>query len=78
MQNPQAAGMTVAQRDKILAAKTPAEAAALIDQHYERSSGRDRQTRMAAATAFAGRLRLHRGRNWHPNPRRTASSRCRR
>jgi hypothetical protein len=54
MQNPQAAGMTVAQRDKILAAKTPAEAAALIDQHYERSSGRDRQTRMAAATAFAG------------------------
>jgi hypothetical protein len=54
MQNPQAAGMTVAQRDKILAAKTPAEAAALIDQHYERSSGRDRRTRMAAATAFAG------------------------
>jgi hypothetical protein len=53
MQNPQAAGMTVAQRDKILAAKTPAEAAALIDQHYERSSGKDRQTRMAAATAFA-------------------------
>jgi hypothetical protein len=54
MQNPQAAGMTVAQRDKILAAKTPAEAAALIDQHYERSSGRDRQGRIAAANAFAG------------------------
>jgi hypothetical protein len=33
MQNPQAAGMTVAQRDRILAAKTPAEAASLIDQH---------------------------------------------
>lgn len=54
MQNPQAAGMTVAQRDAILAAKTAPEAAALIDQHYERSSGRDRQTRMSAAAAFAG------------------------
>jgi hypothetical protein len=54
MQHPTAAGMTVAQRDQILAAKTPGEAAALIDKFYERSSGRDRQARIAAATAFAG------------------------
>jgi hypothetical protein len=54
MQNPEAAGMTAAQRDKILAAKTPAQAAALIDQYYERSDGKARQGRMAAATAFAG------------------------
>lgn len=54
MQNPEAAGMTVKQRDAILAAKTPAQAAALIDQYYERSSGRDRNIRMSAATAFAG------------------------
>lgn len=54
MQNPQAAGMTVAKRDAILAAKTPAQAAALIDKYYERSSGRDRKGRMSAATAFSG------------------------
>jgi hypothetical protein len=54
MQNPQAAGMTVAQRDAILAAKTAPQAAALIDQYYERSSGKDRKTRMSAAAAFAG------------------------
>jgi hypothetical protein len=54
MQNPEAAGMTVDQRDAILNAKTPAQAAALIDQHYERSSGQDRHVRMAAANAFAG------------------------
>jgi hypothetical protein len=54
MDNPQAAGMTVKQRDAILAAKTPAQAAALIDQYYERSSGRDRKIRMSAASAFAG------------------------
>jgi hypothetical protein len=53
MQNPKAAGMTVAQRDAILAAKTPASAAALIDQYYERSSGKDRRARMLAASAFA-------------------------
>lgn len=53
MQNPQAAGMTVQQRDAILAAKTPAQAAALIDKYYERSSGRDRKVRMSAATAFS-------------------------
>jgi hypothetical protein len=54
MKNPEAAGMTVKQRDAIMAAKTPRQAAALIDQFYERSSGDDRQVRMSAADAFAG------------------------
>lgn len=54
MNNPEAAGMTRAQRDRILAAKTPGEAAALIDQFYERSSGQHRDRRMAAAERFAG------------------------
>jgi hypothetical protein len=54
MKNPKAAGMTVAQRDAILNAKTAPQAAALIDKYYERSSGEDRQKRMAAAAAFAG------------------------
>lgn len=53
MQNPEAAGMTVAQRDAILAAKTPAQAAALIDQYYERSSGGHRPRRMQAAERIA-------------------------
>jgi hypothetical protein len=52
MQNPVAAGMTVAQRDQILAARTPEEAAALIDQFYERSSGEHRQHRVAAASYY--------------------------
>jgi hypothetical protein len=61
MQNPQAAGMTVAQRDQILAAKTPAEAAALIDQHYERSSGAHRHLRIDAANQYygGGSIRQH-------------------
>lgn len=54
MQNPEQAGMTVAQRDKILAAQTPEEAAALIDANYERSSGAHRQRRQEAARAFHG------------------------
>jgi hypothetical protein len=54
MQHPEAAGMTVAQRDAIMNAKTAPQAAALIDQYYERSSGKDRQDRMTAASAFAG------------------------
>lgn len=54
MRNPEAAGMTVAQRDQIMNAKTPAQAAALIDQFYERSSGEHRQKRMEAADRFAG------------------------
>lgn len=53
MQHPEEAGMTVAQRDAILSAKTPQQAAALIDKYYERSSGKHRAKRMAAANAFA-------------------------
>lgn len=54
MQNPRDAGMTVAQRDAILAARTPEEAAALIDQHYERSSGEHRSRRQEAARNYHG------------------------
>jgi hypothetical protein len=54
MQHPEQAGMTVKQRDAILAAKTAPQAAALIDKFYERSDGKSRQGRMSAATAFAG------------------------
>lgn len=58
LQNPREAGMTIAQRDAILRADNPATAAALIDQHYERSSGQHRETRMGAAreafTALGG------------------------
>lgn len=54
MQNPEEAGMTVGQRDAILAAKTPAQAAGLIDQFYERSNGKHRAKRMAAASTIAG------------------------
>jgi hypothetical protein len=54
MENPEAAGMSVAQRDAILAAKTPGEAAGLIDQYYERSSGAHRQKRVAAAERMTG------------------------
>jgi hypothetical protein len=50
MQNPEAAGMTIEQRDAILNAKTAPQAAALIDQFYERSSGEHRPARMAAAS----------------------------
>lgn len=42
-------GMTVRQRDAILNASTPEEAARLIDQHYERSSGQHRGRRVSAA-----------------------------
>lgn len=49
MDNPTKAGMSVASRDRILNAKTPQEAAELIDQLYERSDGKARQGRMAAA-----------------------------
>lgn len=52
MQNPEQAGMTVEQRDRIMAAKSPGEAAALIDEYYERSSGEHRQKRVAAAHSF--------------------------
>jgi hypothetical protein len=54
MDNPQAAGMTVGQRDAILRSRSPEEAAALIDRHYERSSGVHRGRRVDAARQFAG------------------------
>lgn len=54
MNNPGAAGMTVRQRDAILAARTPEEAAALIDRFYERSSGAHRARRQEEARRFAG------------------------
>lgn len=54
MENPQAAGMTQAQRDAILAARTPEEAARLIDRYYERSNGQHRERRAEAARRHAG------------------------
>ena len=53
MENPGKAGMSVAQRDAILAAKTPEEAAELIDKHFERSDGQHRSRRVGAATTAA-------------------------
>lgn len=44
-------GMTVEQRDAILAADDPEEAAELIDKYYERSSGEHRDRRRDAARA---------------------------
>lgn len=52
MNNPGAAGMTTGQRDAILAARTPEEAATLIDRFYERSSGEHRSRRASAARGF--------------------------
>ena len=54
MENPKAAGMTVAQRDAILNAKSPEDAARLIDRHYERSDGKNREARATAARKYAG------------------------
>ncbi len=56
MKNPGAAGMTVTQRDAILNAQSPQEAAALIDQNYERSSGAHRTKRQEAAARLAGEV----------------------
>lgn len=53
MKNPEQAGMTVAQRDAILAATTPEEAAELIDRYYERSSGKHRSERIEASKKYA-------------------------
>lgn len=55
MDNPERAGMTVEQRDAILAADTPAEAAELIDRYYERSSGEHRSRRVQKAEEYAQR-----------------------
>lgn len=54
MENPEKAGMTRAQRDAIMAAQTPSEAAELIDKHYERSSGQHRDKRKRAAERYSG------------------------
>lgn len=54
MDNPRAAGMTEAQRDAILGARTAPEAAELIDDHYERSDGSRRSVRASAAQRYAG------------------------
>jgi N12 class adenine-specific DNA methylase len=56
MNNPGKAGMTPAQRDAILAAKSPEEAARLIDQFYERSDGKARERRAQEARKFAGNM----------------------
>jgi hypothetical protein len=53
MQHPEAAGMTQGQVDAIMASKTAPQAAALIDQFYERSDGTARSRRMAAAASIA-------------------------
>src|SRR5690606_29716313 len=53
LDNPTAAGMTAAQRDAILKAETPEEAAELIDRYYERSSGEHRSQRVAKAAQYA-------------------------
>lgn len=52
MDNPRAAGMTVKQRDRILSATTPEEAARYIDQFYERSNGKSRREREEAARRY--------------------------
>lgn len=52
MDNPGQAGMTVAQRDQILGARTAEEAARLIDRFYERSDGRHREQRARNARNF--------------------------
>lgn len=60
LQNPEAAGMTKEQAAQIRAAKTPEEAADLIDRYYERSDGKARSARVSAAQRasdlIAGRL----------------------
>ena len=53
LNNPKSAGMTQAQADAIKNAKTPQQAAELIDKFYERSDGAARGSRIAAAGGFA-------------------------
>jgi hypothetical protein len=55
LNNPAAAGMKISERDAIINASTAEEAAALIDEHYERSSGEHRQRRIQAAADYASR-----------------------
>jgi hypothetical protein len=51
-----AAGITDDQAQAILNARTAEEAATLIDAHYERSDGKHRSQRIAAATNFMANL----------------------
>jgi hypothetical protein len=53
MQHPESAGMATSERDAILKAPTAEAAAALIDQHYERSSGQHLTSRIGAAKQIA-------------------------
>lgn len=53
LNNPAAAGMTTEQVNAIRNARTAEEAAELIDQFYERSSGEHRSRRVAAAVRYA-------------------------
>ena len=52
MANPSQAGMTTQQVAEIKAAKSPQEAARLIDKYYERSDGKHRGRREEAAVRF--------------------------
>ena len=54
LDNYQAAGMTKKQRDSILNAETPEEAARAIDRFYERSDQKSTRDRMKAAREFFG------------------------
>lgn len=54
LDNYQAAGMTKRQRDAILNAETPEEAARAIDRFYERSDQKSTRDRMKAAREFFG------------------------
>lgn len=56
LNNPEKAGMTRAQAAAIKGAKTPEEAARLIDKFYERSSGAATDARVRAATQAASLL----------------------
>ncbi|HWJ68865.1 MAG TPA: phage tail tip lysozyme [Sphingobium sp.] len=52
LDNPTQAGMSAKNRDRILNAKTPEEAARAFDQFYERSDGKTRDGRAAMAAKF--------------------------
>lgn len=52
LENPAAAGMTADQANAIRNARTAEEAAELIDQFYERSSGEHRSRRVTAAAGY--------------------------
>lgn len=56
LNNPKAAGLKPVEIAAIKAARTPEEAAALIDKHYEISSGQHRNARISAASAAAQAL----------------------